>query len=437
MKSLKNFLLMGLAAAVFTSSLFLSVNAESETLPSAENTEFRYDKIVFNSSAETDYYVKTDQIEEPIEPEIKNIVTNGSFEDSFNGWSSGANYIDSSNASDGTNSATLLQWYHLTQEVSVEKSKSYTFSFDVWNTAKVWATVSILASDGSTELYKIQLDDTFGQNGWQTVSGVFSAGENETVTIDFVADGNYIKIDNVAIKKNVSGDVLVANGSFEDDFTGWTANYNTIDSAQASDGEKSANLVKWYHLTQEVNVEKGASYTFSFDVYNTEGIWTWARILASDGTSALYELQVNQSFGQSGWETISGTFEAGENETVSIDFVADSGNGMKIDNIRIEKIKYKTEPLDGNTIPIEQDKDYTFTIIWERADGSADGEFTVSGKARQLGDVNGDKAADIRDLIALKKGMAKLSAEWVYDITLDNSVNSDDLVSLQRILLEH
>ena len=160
-----------------------------------------------------------------------------------------------------------------------------------------------------------------------------------------------------------NSDKIVNNGSFEDDFTGWTANYNTIDSAQASDGEKSANLVKWYHLTQEVNVEKGASYTFSFDVYNTEGIWTWARILASDGTSALYELQVNQSFGQSGWETISGTFEAGENETVSIDFVADSGNGMKIDNIRIEKIKYKTEPLDGNTIPIEQDKDYTFTII--------------------------------------------------------------------------
>ena len=229
---------------------------------------------------------------------------------------------------------------------------------------------------------------------------------------------------------------IAVNGSFEDGFNGWTEGANYIDGSNASDGTNSATLLQWYHLKQTVKVEKGASYAFSFDVWNTAKVWATASILAADGVTVLYKIQLDDTFGQGVWQTVSGVFEAGDNETVTIDFVAD-GNFIKVDNVAVKKIEYRVLPANDGRIPIVQDKDYTFTIIWERADGLADGEFTVSGRARQLGDVNGDTTADVRDLIALKKGMAKLSAEWVYDITLDNSVNSDDLVSLQRILLEN
>lgn len=63
----------------------------------------------------------------------------------------------------------------------------------------------------------------------------------------------------------------------------------------------------------------------------------------------------------------------------------------------------------------------------------------ISFAAYEAGDVNGDKAVDIKDLVCMKKyiaGVGNVVNIPAADINEDSQINSDDLILLRQILFD-
>jgi len=274
------------------------------------------------------------------------LIKNGSFEDGETSWDlGGGNEIDTTIASDGEKSVSLKTYYHLSQTVTVEKNSTYKLSFDVKNPSNLYGQANIYAAD-SSKLKEYQIHN-HGTSGWETISYTFETGENTSVKIDIVTDNEGMNVDNFVLEKVlVTDDAIVKNGSFEDGETSWDlGGGNEIDTTIASDGEKSVSLKTYYHLSQTVTVEKNSTYKLSFDVKNPSNLYGQANIYAAD-SSKLKEYQIH-NHGTSGWETISYTFETGENTSVKIDIVTDN-EGMNVDNFVLEKVLVTDDAIVKN-----------------------------------------------------------------------------------------
>jgi len=372
------------------------------------------------------------------------LVKNGSFEEGKAYWE--YNVADTSGitanqdiVSHGEKSMKLKMYYWLYQLVEIEANTNYTLYFDAYgpsgNTS--WTNVFIynVKEDGTKGDEITRISNVCKTNGeWLEREVSFNSGSNTKIIIGITdgTDYNNTYVDNFKLKESS----LIRNGSFESGGLEWTLNDNTIVSDKASDGLNSLSLKNYCHLYQNTEVKNNTFYKVVVDVYNVDAGWAKADIRNSDGSSSIFECQLHD-FGRTDWETVEFTFNSGDNTEIRLDFVQGEADGIRIDNVRMFELTTEIvkEKIDGNIIYIESDKEYSYTIAWETADGSDFGEFDISGKARKYGDVNGDGTSNVKDLVAIKKGLVNLSNSLVYDVTLDNDINSFDVTEIRKLLL--
>ena len=282
---------------------------------------------------------------------------NGSFEDDFQGWTASGNVraLKANNglgfaATDGErvavfNSGQQASTGVISQRFATSPGKSYTVTFDVGaysrtsrDTMRVELTVAGLALRTTRT---VAVAATGSGSRYVTDSLSFIADSSET-TLTFrdtspTTDNVDVMLDNVRVAAGATvlaptapapvAGAAFTNGSFEDDFTGWTASGNVRAlrsndglSFTATDGEKlavfnSGQQAPTGAVSQAFATTPGKSYTVTFDVgaYSTVNGSTMRLDLTVEGTA----LRMNRSV------TVAATGSGSRYVTDTLTFVAD------------------------------------------------------------------------------------------------------------------
>ena len=228
--------------------------------------------------------------------------TNGSFEDDLNGWTVSGNVRayrakDSFTASDGDKVATFNAGDQaptgvISQRFPTTPGASYTLTFDVGAFSVVnRATMRLEATISGTALRTskaVSVTATGSGSRYVTESLTFVADSTSTtLTLRDVSTGTTdvdLMVDDVRVQTAgattptgpAPAAAGLANGSFEEDFAGWTATgnvraYRAKDSFTASDGEKVATFNAGDQaptgvVSQRFATTAGKSYTVTFDI---------------------------------------------------------------------------------------------------------------------------------------------------------------------------
>ncbi len=258
------------------------------------------------------------------EPEVpvtgENLIVNGSFEDSSNGWSLNSHSSVVSGGQDGSyalqiTNPTSQYANNAIQYVAVEPSATYTIT---WWSKRV-------AGTGIFNIYLDGADSKIGQTWMNETSGNWVQGSIElttgaTTTSLLVKFSNEaantsgtILIDNVVMTKNpeASFDGYLTNGDFEiGTLQGWTASQvASISAAAAHSGNYGAHITNpagtyggmIYQNT--VNVVAGKTYTISFWMKTTVG---YVNFQIKDGGTGGSNL-ASKGYNSNAWSQLSFT----------------------------------------------------------------------------------------------------------------------------------
>ena len=265
------------------------------------------------------------------------IVKNGSFENGTALWDFSSNQLITATASDGINCVLLKKWYHLSQNFTVDPNKSYRICFDVFNTTGTYGFMRIYDSDDLImKEFQIQ---PYGLNGWETATTVFESGENENLRLDFVADGENIRLDNVIVIETDPNNLIV-NGDFELKKLGWKFDDSFIAISDFGKEGNGISVKGGYHkaLSQNIVVEENTNYKLSFDYkgITPQGIAAFA--ISKNETFNSYSVLAKGSLESSEvWNKSELVFSSGSNTALKLLFQTSYESDYLIDNVIIEK----------------------------------------------------------------------------------------------------
>ncbi|MEO8614255.1 MAG: DUF642 domain-containing protein, partial [Luteolibacter sp.] len=298
------------------------------------------------------------------------LLVNGSFEDGENGWTMSGNRIVAPtgggySATDGTNLLVMNGGGStanavISQSFTTAPGQSYTLSCDIGVLSVNSAQQSLLvALTGNASL--VSQVETLSGNGVGTSLSAPKTytfvADSTTTTLTFsdlssTTGGIDLLLDNVrAISAPVVPSVILTNGSFESDFTGWTPSGNVVIQSAApylmTDGTKLAsfnagNTTPNGLLSQSFATISGTTYTLAFDAgvfaYNT----TQQKMQVNAvGASSLLSQVITISGiggGNTKWVPQSFTFVA-NSATTTVTFAdisaGTSGLDLVLDNVRV------------------------------------------------------------------------------------------------------
>lgn len=224
--------------------------------------------------------VSVTKIETAVTPTSENLLTNGSFEDSSNGWSLGAAGSIVSGGQDGSyalqmTNPTSAYSAIATQTVNVEPSTVYTITW--WSKRTAGTGVFNLYLDGATYTGQTNwMNETSGEWVQQSIE-LTTKATSTSLLVKFSNEAantsGTILIDNVVLTKNpvASFDGFITNGDFEvGTTTGWsihqTANISTTAAHSGNYGVHLTGNGSWGGIFSQatVNVEAGKTYVLSF-----------------------------------------------------------------------------------------------------------------------------------------------------------------------------
>ena len=392
---------------------------------------------------------------------IPGTIVNGDFENGLDGFNTdGFGTIET--VVDGDNNVLHISGANygkgiISQDVEVKKNTEYVWTYRMKETNSVGNAhiVAVLGGngfntslitnvkvDGVNDLTEATNNPNINYNGWfvkvaqldtwQTVTVRFNSGDNTIIRLsdNAYADSRNTYIDDWAISELSLG--VIENGDFEDGINGYVTDGNATKFETVVDPDNADNHV--LNLSgsatpgsgafwQDVPVEKNTYYLWTFRMKDIDESkihliavypgYTTNNALPVEATSqngigliVNPENIVSNVRTKGIWDTFTVRFYSGDNTTVRLWHNA-------YYNTRDAYIDDWSLTVDENDTPIKE----TYIIV--------------------KGDASGDGLFDIRDLVALKKGLVgirEINIEAA-DLTGDNIVNASDLTEMRRVFL--
>jgi hypothetical protein len=286
------------------------------------------------------------------------LLTNGSFEFGYTGWTESGNQQvvnNSALATDGTNAVRFNAGNStpngvLSQTISTTVGQRYLLSFDIGTNAfqsTAAQSLQVTVQGNTTLLSQIASITAQGSGTWYTTqSFTFVANSSSTVlTFQDVSQATNnidLLLDNVRLVATTAS--ILTNGGFESDFSGWgaTGNQQIVSSPnyQVTEGTKAvvfnaAQSTPNAVLTQTFPTTPGQGYNLTFDMGAT-GFQTTAEQrlqVTVQGASTLLN-QTASVFGQG-----SGTWYSSK----VFSFIADSSTAT----LTFQDVSPTTNNIDG------------------------------------------------------------------------------------------
>ena len=373
------------------------------------------------------------------------LVYNGDLEAKNSGWAdANCNFITGDDAYSGNTYARLMgyTWSRLKQVINVEKNTDYKISF--YAKGKTKANCLISATDGWAFTGLVSKDFE-NLSDWTRIVATFNSGDNEKIYLWFDPTGspsplegkpetaaeNRMSVDNIKIEKLELNNGLIYNGGFEAGAVGWTVCNETEICTNVSDypahsGDSCLRLAKFrsnqceVYVFQELTVKPNTEYGVSFyakgnnysvcQIVNEPGFQYGDSVNTTPVNSCIARADKDGTgqFGntESKWSKVTLKFNSGDNTKLYIQFdfsAANAWDGYIYNNFT---------PTDYMTI----DDVSVFT----------------------LGDLNSDGDVDLKDLIKMKKYLAKSDNDVSFtdaDIDLNGKIDAEDLPLIRKMLL--
>lgn len=290
-------------------------------------------------------------------PTVNDTLVNGTFETDLSGWDvdSGIGLFDAGNSwiISGNNSMRFPggKATSALQRVKVNKDATYKYTFNARSattngTIKLAMSVYGGYSANSATLLSETVLNYATWNGAAALSGSFETGNYEVITIrlSYMGNDNWGCIDDIAIKETTIKEF--ANGDFEGntiepwvDANGKGLNLINSGSYKIS-GNYTLKIAQGGIATQTIKVDTNSRYLFDASVYTNAKNGIYFRVYSGSATVAENLLAETVSNCQT-WDQkvlgVAGTFETGDNETVTLCIY--NANGVAwVDDITLTKV---------------------------------------------------------------------------------------------------
>lgn len=303
-------------------------------------------------------YVDGFSITEKMEDKTGEIV-NGGFEYGTDLWETAPEFtLTTEDKYEGTYSVKSdgTNYNAIRRVLKTEKNKKYELSFYGKRASESeYGMVKLFR--GNTEsgdpLNQFSVDNT----SWTRYSYVFKSGEDTEFKMLIFNGPSAAYYDNFRLEE-IPAETPVSDGGFEEGGAGWNfGNKWAVTDSAAFSGKYSAllsgNSSSWSYLKQSVNVLPNTDYTVSFYAKSNYGWGAVVKVFDSTENTTL-EFQGVET--PDTWHYDSISFNSGNNESVIIGFMDNSGAAegnivnTYIDEVKIQRTKAVSEEYIESTV---------------------------------------------------------------------------------------
>lgn len=295
------------------------------------------------------------------------LVVNGTFEDSFDGWTKtnygGLTLNASISGEQGYSGYQSLYFYNgtgaslynraLYQDITLEANSKYKLSFYSkghlgWGRVRVTDTTNTEPWNGGTnDVFDKQLSDENAE--WTKYTFLFDTDDRTSyrLALAFTGAAANVYLDDISITKYESNSII-QNPGFEDGMIGWETNASSmkVETTMADSNSGELSLHRWLTATiynqsvyQNIKLEANMRYKLSFYIKGNPA-YGKMRVVTSDGTifsdeKAVLAKQLTSEYDE--WTKVSYYFYTNEATDYILSWTMQSAGDAYFDDFEIVK----------------------------------------------------------------------------------------------------